>query len=159
MSKRTNALADRLEQGARALANLANKLTDAEWQTRVPKDGRKVGVIVHHVATVYPLEIQLAHAIAEGNPVGVTWEAVHQMNAVHAKQHNAITKQETLELLRRNSAEAAASIRVLSDEDLDQAAQVSLNSDAPMTCQFMLEDHAIRHSYHHLARIREALKQ
>lgn len=157
MSKRTNALADRLEQGARALANFASKLTEAEWQTRVPKDGRKVGVIIHHVATVYPLEIQLAQAIAEGSPVGVTWDVVHQMNAVHAKEHNAITKGETLDLLRRNSVAAAASIRALSDEELDRAAPVSLNSDAPLTCQFMLEDHALRHSYHHLDRIRAAL--
>ena len=66
MSKRTDALADRLEQGARALAAFAGALTEAEWRTRVPKDGRKVGVIVHHVATVYPLEIQLARAIAGG---------------------------------------------------------------------------------------------
>src|SRR5438093_8816658 len=56
-SQRANALADRLEQGARALAAFASALTEAEWQTRVPKDGRKVGVIVHHVASVYPLEI------------------------------------------------------------------------------------------------------
>ena len=160
MSKRTDALADRLEQGACALVALATALTDAEWQTRVPKDGRKVGVIVHHVATVYPLEIQLAQALASGKPVeGVTWDAVHEMNAGHAKEHNAVTKEATLDLLRRNSAAAAAAIRALSDEELDQAAPVSLNSDAPLTCQFMLEDHAIRHSYHHLARIREALKQ
>ncbi len=158
MSKRTNALADRLEQGARALANFASKLTDAEWQTRVPKDGRKVGVIVHHVATVYPLEIQLAHVIAEGNPVGVTWDDVHKMNAGHAKENDTVTKEETLDLLRRNSAAAAAAVRDLSDEELDQAAPVSLNSDAPLTCQFMLEAHAVGHSYHHLARLREALK-
>jgi len=44
-----------------------------------------------------------------------------------------------------------------SDGQLDQAARVSLNSAAPLTCQFMLEDHAVRHSYHHLARIRAAL--
>jgi DinB superfamily len=159
MSKRTNALADRLEQGARALAAFASALTDAEWQTRVPKDGRKVGVIAHHVATVYPLEIQLAKAIARGNPVGVTWDVVHEMNARHAKENDAVTKEATLDLLRRNSEAAADAIRALSDEDLDQAAPVSLNSDAPLTCQFMLEDHAVRHSYHHLARVREALKR
>jgi hypothetical protein len=45
----------------------------------------------------------------------------------------------------------------LSDEELNRAAPVSLNSDAPLTCQFFLEDHAVRHSYHHLARIRAAL--
>jgi len=75
MSQRTNALADRLEQGARPLAVFASALTDAEWDTRVPKDGRKVGVIVHHVATMYPLEIQLAQTLAAGKPVaGVTWD-------------------------------------------------------------------------------------
>jgi hypothetical protein len=52
---------------------------------------------------------------------------------------------------------AAAAIRGFSDEELDRAASVSLNADAPLTCQFMLEDHAVRHSYHHLAAIRTAL--
>src|SRR5262249_9783230 len=152
MSKRTNALADRLEQGARALATFASALTDAAWRTLVPKDGRKVGVIVHHVASVYPLEIELAQTLAGGKPVaGVTWDAVHQMNAGDAKERDAVAKEETLDLLRRNSEAAAAAIRALSDEELDQAAPVSLNSDAPLTCQFMLEDHAVRHSYHHLA--------
>ena len=158
MSQRTDALADRLEQGARALANLASALTDAEWQTRV-KDGRKIGVVVHHVATMYPLEIQLAQLLAAGKPVaGVTWDAVHEINASHAKEYDAVTKEAALDLLRRNSSAAAAAIRALSDEELDRAAAVSLNSDAPLTCQFMLEDHAVRHSYHHLDRIRAALK-
>jgi hypothetical protein len=158
MSQRTNALADRLEHGARDLASFASALTDAEWQTRV-KDGRKVGVIVHHVATMYPLEIQLAQTLAAGKPVaGVTWDAVHELNAGHAREHDAVTKEAALDLLRRNSASAAAAIRALSDEELDRAAPVSLNSDAPLTCQFMLEDHAVRHSYHHLDRIRAALK-
>jgi hypothetical protein len=159
MSQRTNALADRLEHGARDLASFASSLTDAEWQTGVPKDGRKVGVIVHHVATMYPLEIQLAQTLAAGKPVaGVTWDAVHELNARHAKEHDAVTKEAALDLLRRNSSAAAAAIRALSDEELDRAAPVSLNSDAPLTCQFMLEDHAVRHSYHHLDRIRAALK-
>ena len=159
MSQRTDALADRLEQGARALAGFASALTDAEWEARVPKDGRKVGVVVHHVATMYPLEIQLAQMLAGGKPVaGVTWDVVHEMNARHAREHDAVTKEAALDLLRRNSTAAAAAIRALSDEELDRAAPVSLNSDAPLTCQFMLEDHAVRHSYHHLAGIRGALK-
>jgi len=84
----------------------------------------------------------------------VTWDAVHTINAKHAQEHDATTKEAALELLRRNSAAAAAAIRALSDEQLDRAAPVSLNGDAPLTCQFMLEDHAVRHSYHHLAILR-----
>ena len=126
----------------------------------LPKDGRKIGVVVHHVASMYPLEIKLAQILAGGKPVeGVTWDAINEINAGHAKENDAVTKEAALELLQRNSAAAAAAIRALSDEDLDQAAPVSLNSDAPLTCQFFLEDHAVRHSYHHLARIRAALKR
>ena len=159
MSRRTEALAARLEQGARALAAFASTLTDAEWHTRIPQDGRKVGVVVHHVATMYPLEIQLAQLLGAGKPVaGVTWDVVHEMNAEHAQEYEAVTKEAALDLLRRNSTAAAAAIRALSDEELDRAAPVSLNSDAPLTCQFMLEDHAVRHSYHHLAAIRLAFE-
>jgi hypothetical protein len=160
MSQRSDALADRLEQGARALATFASALTDTEWHSRVPKDGRKVGVVVHHVATMYPLEIQLAQRLAAGQPVaGVTWDVVHEMNARHAGEHDAVTKAATLDLLQRNSAAAAAAIRALSDEQLDRAASVSLNGDALLTCQFMLEDHAVRHSYHHLAILRGTVKR
>jgi hypothetical protein len=34
-----------------------------------------------------------------------------------------------------------------------------LSSGAPMTAQFVIEDHALRHSWHHLAKIRAALKR
>jgi hypothetical protein len=158
--QRAEALAERLEQGALALAALAGGLTDAEWQTRLPKDGRKIGVVVHHVATMYPLEIHLAQMLAGGEPIeGVTAEAVNEINAGHAKEFDAVTKEEALDLLRRNSTAAAAAIRALSDEELAQAAPVSLNFDAPLTCQFLLEDHAVRHSYHHLGIIGRALKR
>src|SRR6187455_1481731 len=53
---RADFLADRLELGARALADFASTFDDAQWQRRVPKDGRKIGVTVHHVASMYPLE-------------------------------------------------------------------------------------------------------
>jgi hypothetical protein len=158
VNHRSNALADRLEFGAEALDALAAALTEAEWNTRLPGDGRTVGVVVHHVASMYPLEIQLAQTLAEGKPIaGVTWDMVHEINANHARDFEGVTKQEALDLLRKNSAAAAAAVRALSDEELDRAAPVSLNSDAPLSCQFFLEDHPVRHSYHHLAAIRRAL--
>lgn len=158
VSERANLLAERLEQGARALAALATSLSDAQWQTPVLKDGRTIGVVVHHVASVYPIEIQLAQTLAAGNAVtGVTMDDIHAMNAAHAKENADVTKEATLELLLRNSAAAAAAIRALSDQELDRAAAASLYADAPITCQFMLEDHAVRHSYHHLARIHKTV--
>jgi hypothetical protein len=157
-SARANALADRLEQGARALITFASGLNEAEWRMRTPKDGRTVGVIVHHVATVYPLEIQLAQTVAAGNAiVGVTMADVDEMNARHAAENAGISKEAAIAALAVNSAAAAAAIRALSDEQLTRAAPASLYADAPVTCQFVLEDHAVRHSYHHLARLRRAV--
>ena len=158
MNPRSDALAARLKAGTTALAAFAATLSEAEWQTRLPKDGRKVGVVVHHVASMYPLEIQLAKFVAAGQPItDVTWEAVAAINRDHEEENDGATKQDTLALLARNSAAAAEAIRGLSHEELDRAAPVSLNSNAPLTCQFVLEDHAVRHSYHHLAGIRAAL--
>lgn len=158
LNRRSDALAARLERGASALAAFAETLSEMEWQTRLPKDGRKVGVVVHHVASMYPLEIQLASLLAAGQPItGVTGDAVDAINRDHAEENDNVTKQAALALLETNSAAAAAAVRAFTDEQLDQAAPVSLNSDAPLTCQFFLEDHPVRHSYHHLARIKAAL--
>ena len=66
-------------------------------------------------------------------------------------------KAAAIDVLYRHSKAAAAAIRALSDDELDRAAPASLYDDAPVTCQFVLEDHAVRHSYHHLAVIRRAL--
>lgn len=160
MTKRSYELARRLELGALALEAFASSLTEFEWQSRVPGDGRKIGVVVHHVATVYPIEIQLAQTLAKGQPIeGITGDFVNKMNAAHAKEFEGVSKEDTLELLRKNSVAAASAIRAFTDDELDQAAPVSLNANAPLTCQFIVEDHAVRHSFHHLARIRTALQE
>jgi hypothetical protein len=160
MSRRSDALAERIEQGARTLAAFAQGLSDAEWRTVVPPDGRMVGVMIHHVASVYSIEIDLARQIASGKAIaGLTWDAVAELNAKHAHDHAAVGRQQTLELLRGNSKTAADAVRVFTDEELDRSAPVSLNADAPLTAQFVIEDHALRHSFHHLAKIRAALKR
>jgi hypothetical protein len=160
MGRRAESLADRIVEGAAGLAAFAEGLSEAEWRTPMGsgQDRRSVGVIVHHVASVYPIEIDLARAIAGGKAVtDVSWEAVAEMNAKHASDNAGVTKAAALELLRRNSREAAAAVRAFTDDELDRAAPFSLSFAAPVTAQFVVEDHALRHSWHHLARIRTAL--
>jgi len=158
MSKRSNALAERIERGAETLATFAEGLSDVDWQTVIPNEQRTVSVLMHHVASLYSLEIDLAKELASGNPITeVTWEGIDQMNAKHTQEHPTPNKQETIQLLRDNSKEAAKRVRAFTDEDLDNVATVSLYSDAPLTAQFFIEDHALRHSLHHLANIQTAL--
>jgi hypothetical protein len=154
-------LADRIEEGAAVLAAFAEGLSEEEWRGPVSAtDHRSIGVIVHHVASMYPIEIDVARAIAGGKAVmDVTWNVVADLNAKHANDHAQETKATALELLRRHSREAANAVRAFTDEELDRAAPFSLSFGAPVTTQFVIEDHALRHSWHHLARIRAALSR
>src|SRR5215471_15248457 len=159
--RRADLLANRIEEGAAGLAAFAEGLSDAEWRTPVSAtDLRSIGVVVHHVASMYPIEIDVARAIASGRSVSdVTWEVVAQLNAKHAQDNAQVSKSAALELLRQNSREAAARVRAFTDQELDQAASFSLSFGAPMTAQFVIEDHGLRHSWHHLAAIRRALSR
>jgi SAM-dependent methyltransferase len=159
VSRRAGILADRIEQGAADLAKFAEGLSEEEWRKPVSgHDRRPLGVVVHHVASVYPVEIDLARAIASGKSVmEVTWEVVNGLNAKHAQEHEGVTRAETLTLLRQNSREAAAVVRAFTDAELDHAAPFGLSFGAPVTTQFVIEDHALRHSWHHLSHIRKAV--
>jgi DinB superfamily len=159
VSRRAELLADRIEEGAAVLAAFAKGLSEKEWRAPVSAtDRRSAGVIVHHVASMYPIEIDVARAVANGKAVtDVTWDVVAELNAKHAHEHAEVTKDAALELLRRNSHEAAAAVRAFTNEELDRAVPFSLSFGAPVTAQFVIEDHALRHSWHHLARIRTAL--
>jgi hypothetical protein len=161
--RRAALLAERIEQGAAGLAAFVETLSDAEWNTVVPESegrGRTVGVTVHHVASVYPIEIDVARAIGSGKAITeVTWEAVADMNSNHSKENGNVAKAGTLQLLMKNSREAAGAVRTFTDEQLDTAAPFSLSYGAPVTAQFVIEDHALRHSWHHLAKIKKALRR
>ena len=157
MSKRAQDLAQRLQQGADALIAFVEPLSDAEWQTPCPGDGRPVGVVAHHVASAYLVEVDFARKLASGQAIsGITSETIDEGNAQHAREHADPDKAETLELLRRNSALAAEAIGALSDEELDRVNPISLYRYTPLSTQYFIEDHPVKHSYHHLTTIQSA---
>ena len=161
--RRSELLADRIEEGAARLEEYVRHLTEAEWNTPViegGRPGRTVGVVVHHVASMYPIEIDAAQKIAIGQPVTqITGEVVDTLNGRHAIEQAHASKVVTLILLRENSRKAADAVRSMTDAELDRAAPFSLSFGALVTAQFVIEDHALRHSWHHLARIRKAVGQ
>ena len=143
-----------------SVEDVVKELSDSDWRKPVIGDRRTVGVVVHHVASTYPLKIELAQVLASGKPITeATTNTVDQMNAAHAQQFANIEKREALELLVSNSRTAAEKVREFTDDHLDNSGTVSLNENAPLTAQFFIEDHALRHSYHHLARIQYTLEK
>jgi hypothetical protein len=159
MGRRADLLADRIEEGAAGLAAFVEKLSPEEWRRPVSKtDHRTIGIIVDHVANVYPIEVDVARGIASGKALlDVTWDVVAGVNAKHATERASVSKEAALERLRKAARETADAIRQFTDEQLDTAAPFGLSYGAPVTAQFVIEDHALRHSWHHLAKIRAAL--
>jgi len=121
VARRSASLADRIEEGAALLAAFVEGLSEEEWRAPVSDtDRRSVGLIVHHVASMYPIEIDVARAIASGKAVtDVTWDAVAELNAKHAQEHAEETKATALELLRWNSRGASNAVcGAFTDEQL-----------------------------------------
>jgi hypothetical protein len=86
------------------------------WLEPVSGTDRPVGVIVHHVASMYPIEIDVARAIASGKAVtDVTWKVVAELNGKHAQENAEVTKAAAVEPLRRNSRKAAAAVRAFKE--------------------------------------------
>ena len=104
-----------------------------------------------------PTEVDFVRQLASGQTIsGVTPETIDEGNAQHAREHADPDKAGTLELLRRNSALAAEVIGALSDEELDRVTPISLYRYTPLSTQYYIEDHPVRHSYHHLTTIQSA---
>ena len=158
MSTRAKVLAQRIAAGAENIAVLAESLTEAQWASPIAPDGRKAGVMIHHVGSVYPLEVDVAGKLAAGESiVGLGWGDIAAMNAKHAQENAGVKKQETVDLVRKNGKAAAEAISRFTDEMLDNGGTISLYGNPPLTCQFWIEDHPLRHSWHHVAKIRAAL--
>jgi hypothetical protein len=158
MATRASVLADRVKQGAENLISAVENLTDAQWQTPCGDERRSVGVLVHHVGTMYPVEASVAKQLAEtGGLPGVDWAAVDGINAEHAANHATPDKAETIAMVRENVRVAVDAVNALSDADLDRLAPNALAWNAPMTVQNFVENHPIAHPYIHLESIRAAL--
>jgi hypothetical protein len=158
-SERAEKLADRILLGAAKLAAFAESISSEEWTKQISSsDKRTVGAVVNHVANMYIPEIEAVKAVASGvAEVGVTWDDIAQLNAKQASENPDPEKSKAIDLLLKNSRDAADVVRQLTDDELDSAALFGLSFDAPVTTQFVIEDHALRHSWHHLAKIRKAL--
>ena len=157
MSVRAAALADRFERINRDLIAAVERCADADWQRTCAGEGWPIGVTAHHVATSYPAFKGFIQGIATGADLPpITPEMLDASNARHAEEHARCSRQETLELLRRDGQAAAEAVRGLSDEQLDRTAPMALAGGSAVSAQQMAE-FMIGHPTDHLASIRAAL--
>jgi Mycothiol maleylpyruvate isomerase N-terminal domain len=157
MGGKSEALTKQFEAKVQEALSTLQGLTDADW-TKVT-DGEKwtVGVTAHHLASAMEPVTGIVSALAAGQPLGqFTRAMLDEMNAQHAREHASCTKAETIALLKKGAAGAAAVVRRLSDEQLARTGTVF--ADAPrMSTEQMITGALLDHIDEHFGSIRKTV--
>lgn len=154
MSERSEALAREFEQANQEMIAEVERSSDAQWKAKSANDERAVGVVANHVAGGHKAIGEWVRVVAVGDAaLPVTMELINEANARHAVAKANCTKEETLDLLRRNGEAAAALVRGFSDEQLDRGTNFNGHQ---MTAQQMIEHILIGHIRNHLQSMRAA---
>jgi hypothetical protein len=157
MGARAEQLASKFEQSCREFESTVDRLSDAQWKTVTGSENWPVAVVAHHVAGGHAAIAGLVELVAKAKPLPhMTMDMIHEGNAKHAQEFAAVSKAETLTLLKTNGAKAAAMVRGLSDSELDRSASILAGMPA-MTAAQAIEGILINHTNEHLGTIRASV--
>ena len=126
MTTRAEELAAQFEAVNDEVVATITGCTDAQWRQPSADDGRPVGVVAHHIAVVQGAFVGMVETLAAGNTFSPrsSMDEVHESNAQHARDHAAVAKPETFDVLRTSASAMLQRLRSLGDEQLDPAAGV-----------------------------------
>jgi Mycothiol maleylpyruvate isomerase N-terminal domain len=158
MGARADMLAKQFEAKADELTETIEKLSDTDWKKVTTAEKWSVGVTAHHVAGAHEPIAGMLKAVADGQTLPpFTMAMLDDSNAKHAKEFAGCTKAETLALHKKGVASAAATVRGLSDSELERTG--TLLTDMPaMSVQQIVEGVLTDHVREHLDSIRATVK-
>ena len=158
MGARAESLAKQFEAKAAEVTALIGKLSDADWKKVTAAEKWSVGVTAHHMAGAHEPIAGILQTVAAGESIpNFTMDMLHEANAKHAREFANCTKAETLALHQKGTAVAAATVRGLSDAELDGSGTV-LTGAPKMTAQQVVEGVLINHMTEHLGSIRKTVE-
>jgi hypothetical protein len=157
MGAKAEALAKQFETKVQEATGVFEKLSDADWKKTTGGEKWTVGVTAHHIAGSHEGIAGIIKTVASGQAMPpFTMDTLHEMNAKHAKEHAATTKDETIALHKKGAAAAAAVVRGLSDEQLAKSGTV-LTGMPPMSVEQIVNAILIHHVEDHLGSIRKTV--
>jgi hypothetical protein len=159
MGARADMLAKQFEDKAGELTDTIEKLSDSDWKKVTTAEKWPVGVTAHHVAGAHEPIAGIVTAVASGQTMPpFTMAMLDESNAKHAKEFAGCTKAETLALQKKGVASAAATVRRLSDAELDRTGTVLTDMPA-MSVHQIIEGVLIDHVREHLDSIRATVNR
>lgn len=157
MSERADALASAFERANNAVIQAVEGCSADQWRAICKDEGWPVGVAAHHVAASHSSLLGLVQLVANGQEVPpITMEVIDAANAQHAQEFAHVSREETLELLHRDGATVASTLRGLTDEQLDRTAPMAFAGGQAWSAQDLIERILIHHPDQHAASINAA---
>jgi hypothetical protein len=157
MGARSEALAKQFEAKVQEAVAVLERLSAADWNKVTEAEQWTVGVTAHHLASGLEPVAGIVSTIVSGQSRGTFTRAMlDELNARHAQEYAHCTKAETIALLKRGAAAAAAVVRGLHDEQLAKSG--TFFTDAPpMTAEQLITAGLIGHIDAHVGSIRKAV--
>jgi uncharacterized damage-inducible protein DinB len=155
---RAHTLVEQFEQANREVIETVEQCTEAQWQAICASEGWSVAATAHHIAWAHEPIIAWVVSVASGNGMPpITMDEIDALNREHAEIYARCDKAAVLELLRTNGAAAAAAVRTLSDEALDESTPIELLGGQVLSAEQLITLILIGHPGRHLASIRAAI--
>jgi hypothetical protein len=162
MGERAEARAAEFERANAEAIAFAESCPEELWTATCVNDGRTVAAVVRHVGGAYIAHARLVQAVADSAPIPAPftdWATINQGNDISAAKYARADRGETVASLRRNGANLAATIRALSDAQLDRTAVVPVFGGDPHSTDWLLAQIVIPHIGGHLADLRATVMQ
>ena len=157
MGKRAIDLAERFMTFNDVLTRFVENCPDESWRRECPGERWPVGVVARHVAASHYGALGLAKMMVSGEKLPeLTGAVVDQMNLKHAEKHRNCTRDEVLEILRRNGSSVAEFVAGLSDADLDRTGHIPA-ARGDMTAEQVIAIIIIETGGVHLANMKKAV--
>jgi hypothetical protein len=157
MGTKSEALAEQFEGKVQEAVAVIEKLGDADWKKVTEAEKWTVGVTAHHLASALEPVAGIVSTIVSGQSRGTFTRAMlDELNARHAQEHAKCTKAETIALLKRGAAAAAAVVRGLHDDQLAKSGTVFTDAP-PMTAEQLIAGGLIGHIDAHFDSIRRTV--
>lgn len=152
MSTRSQTLAAQFEQATAAAIAAIEPLSDAQWRATSRDERWPVGFVAWHIGDAPFVVMDLVKTVANGQePPPMTAAMLDDLNAQKLAAHVAAGKTEAVDQLRRNGAAIAATIRTLTDEQLDRSAALPMVGGNALSAQQLIEMGMIGHIRGHVA--------
>ncbi len=157
MGAKGEAFAKQFEAKVQEATALLEKLSEADWKKTTAGEKWTVAATAHHVAGSYEPVTHIIKTLAAGQSLPhFTRQMLDEMNAKNAKEFAGCNKPETIALLKKGAAAAAAVVRGLSDAELAKNGTV-FTGMPPMSAEDMVKGALLGHIDEHLGSIRKTI--